>query len=54
MISLCLYCSVSDVWINGKQVLADKKLTTIDESAVKTNVREWFAQIKQFRESVKN
>jgi hypothetical protein len=45
---------VSDVWINGKPVLADKKLTTIDEAAVKTTVREWFAQIKEFRESHKN
>ncbi|RLN52081.1 hypothetical protein BBJ28_00003847 [Nothophytophthora sp. Chile5] len=36
---------VSDVWINGKQVLADHKLTTVDEAQVKKDVRAWVQRI---------
>lgn len=40
--------SVSDVWINGKQVLADRVLTTIDEAQVKADVRKWYGEIREF------
>lgn len=36
---------VSDVWINGKHLLDNHKLTTIDETQVKQTVREWAAKI---------
>ncbi|CAI5721104.1 unnamed protein product [Hyaloperonospora brassicae] len=38
---------VSDVWINGKHLLDDHKLTTIDEAQVKQSVREWAAKISK-------
>ncbi|KAF1780036.1 Metal-dependent hydrolase [Phytophthora cactorum] len=41
---------VSDVWINGKHLLANHKLTTIDEEEVKKSVREWAAKICAHRE----
>uniref|UniRef100_M4BER3 Amidohydrolase-related domain-containing protein n=1 Tax=Hyaloperonospora arabidopsidis (strain Emoy2) TaxID=559515 RepID=M4BER3_HYAAE len=36
---------VSDVWINGKHLLDNHKLTTIDEAQVKKSVFEWAAKI---------
>lgn len=44
---------VSDVWINGKQLLANHKLTTIDEAQVKKTVREWAARICAHRNELK-
>ncbi|POM59492.1 5-methylthioadenosine/S-adenosylhomocysteine deaminase [Phytophthora palmivora] len=44
---------VSDVWINGKHLLANHKLTTIDEAAVKQNVRNWAAKICAHRDQQK-
>ncbi|KAF4146085.1 Amidohydrolase family [Phytophthora infestans] len=41
---------VSDVWIHGKHLLANHKLTTIDEQDVKKSVREWAAKICAHRE----
>jgi hypothetical protein len=38
---------VSDVWINGKHVLADRKMTTIDEAQVKADVRKWNKRIRE-------
>ncbi|RLN46740.1 hypothetical protein BBO99_00008739 [Phytophthora kernoviae] len=36
---------VSDVWINGKHLLANHQLTTIDEAQVKKDVRGWATRI---------
>ncbi|TYZ66971.1 hypothetical protein PybrP1_007252 [[Pythium] brassicae (nom. inval.)] len=44
--------NVSDVWINGKQVLADRVLTTIDEAQVKGDVRKWNEKICVFFSSL--
>ncbi|CEG39393.1 n-ethylammeline chlorohydrolase [Plasmopara halstedii] len=41
---------VSDVWINGKHLLANHKLTTIDEKLLKENVLKWTAKICAHRE----
>jgi 5-methylthioadenosine/S-adenosylhomocysteine deaminase len=32
---------VTDVWVAGKQLLKNRKLTTIDEDGLKTRVSEW-------------
>ncbi|RLN71315.1 hypothetical protein BBJ28_00014916 [Nothophytophthora sp. Chile5] len=40
---------VSDVWINGKHVLDNHELTTVDEAQVKRDVRDWLARISVHR-----
>ncbi|RMX64969.1 hypothetical protein KXD40_005340 [Peronospora effusa] len=45
---------VSDVWINGKHLLDNHNLTTIDEVQVKKSVREWAANISAHREQQKS
>ncbi|CAH0515105.1 unnamed protein product [Peronospora belbahrii] len=45
---------VSDVWINGKHLLDNHKLTTIDEAQVKKSVREWAVKIAAHREQQKS
>ncbi|KAK1930383.1 5-methylthioadenosine/S-adenosylhomocysteine deaminase [Phytophthora citrophthora] len=42
--------NVSDVWINGKHLLANRQLTTIDEAEVKKSVYKWAAKIQAHRE----
>ncbi|TMW61981.1 hypothetical protein Poli38472_009474 [Pythium oligandrum] len=44
--------NVSDVWINGKQVLSERKLTTVTESDIKSQVRQWFGQIRDFHDEL--
>ncbi|KAL4151929.1 hypothetical protein PRNP1_008865 [Phytophthora ramorum] len=45
---------VSDVWINGRQVLRSRSLTTIDDEAqVKSNVREWAERICEHHNALK-
>ncbi|KAG7388168.1 hypothetical protein PHYPSEUDO_012970 [Phytophthora pseudosyringae] len=44
---------VSDVWVNGKHLLANRQLTTIDEAQVKASVRKWAAEIRAHREQQK-
>jgi 5-methylthioadenosine/S-adenosylhomocysteine deaminase len=44
---------VSDVWVNGKHLLNDHQLTTIDEALVKKSVREWAAKICAHRQQQK-
>ncbi|OWZ24181.1 5-methylthioadenosine [Phytophthora megakarya] len=39
---------ISDVWINGNQVLCSHQLTTIDEAEVKRDVREWTDRIRTY------
>ncbi|KUF96431.1 Fork head transcription factor 1 [Phytophthora nicotianae] len=43
---------VSDVWINGKQVLRSHKLTTVDEEEVRREVRKWTARICNYHNEV--
>ncbi|KAG7384561.1 hypothetical protein PHYPSEUDO_002461 [Phytophthora pseudosyringae] len=43
---------VSDVWINGKQVLRSRQLTTVDEAQVKREVLEWTKRICTYREEL--
>lgn len=38
--------SVRDVWVAGKQLLRDRKLTTLDEDDLLARARHWRAQIK--------
>jgi 5-methylthioadenosine/S-adenosylhomocysteine deaminase len=45
---------VSDVWINGKQVLHDRQLTTVDEAQVKRNVRGWSERIRRYHNEQAN
>ncbi|KAI9916779.1 hypothetical protein PsorP6_018170 [Peronosclerospora sorghi] len=45
---------VSDVWINGKHVLENHKLTTIDEAQVKKSVRDWADKIGAFRKKAQD
>ncbi|MBI3546209.1 MAG: TRZ/ATZ family hydrolase [Gammaproteobacteria bacterium] len=37
---------VSDVWVNGKRLLASRRLTTLDESALWAKAQEWRSKIK--------
>jgi 5-methylthioadenosine/S-adenosylhomocysteine deaminase len=37
--------SVTDVWVNGLQLLNNKQLTTINEQALKTEILEWYEKI---------
>ncbi len=37
---------VTDVWVNGKRLLKDRKLTTIDESQLRANVESWRKKIR--------
>lgn len=37
---------ISDVWVQGKHLLKNRKLTTIDEEKVKIKAREWRERIK--------
>jgi 5-methylthioadenosine/S-adenosylhomocysteine deaminase len=37
---------VSNVWINGQQVLADSKLTQMDLTRLMANVRQWQGKIE--------
>ena len=38
---------ISDVWVQGKQVVSDKKLTTIDLDKVLQNAHRWGEKIQQ-------
>jgi len=38
---------VSDVWIRGKQLLANNSLLTLDENAILENSREWLKKIQE-------
>jgi hypothetical protein len=42
-------CSVNNVWIGGRQVLADGQLTTIDEANVLATAAQWQGKIMQFK-----
>lgn len=37
---------VTDVWVAGSQLLCERSLTTIDESAVKAEVKEWASKVR--------
>jgi len=37
---------VTDVWVAGKRLLAGRKLTTLDEDAIRTKAQEWRDKIK--------
>jgi 5-methylthioadenosine/S-adenosylhomocysteine deaminase len=41
--------SVNNVWIGGRQVLADGQLTTIDEANVLATAAQWQGKIMQFK-----
>ncbi|KAJ1467231.1 metal-dependent hydrolase [Baffinella frigidus] len=51
VISHLVYCTgrsqVSDVWVNGKQLVKGRKLQTLDEGAVMVKAREWAAKAKE-------
>jgi 5-methylthioadenosine/S-adenosylhomocysteine deaminase len=38
---------VTDVWVAGKQLLKDRQLTTLDESKIISDARQWADTIKQ-------
>lgn len=38
--------AVTDVWVDGVQLLADRQLTTINEEALLASVREWAGKVK--------
>ncbi|MBG7602022.1 MAG: TRZ/ATZ family hydrolase [Gammaproteobacteria bacterium] len=38
---------VSDVWVNGRQLLANRRLLTLDENAILENCREWLQKIQE-------
>jgi 5-methylthioadenosine/S-adenosylhomocysteine deaminase len=37
---------VSDVWVNGKQLMKNRELLTLDENAIKQKTLQWQAKIK--------
>ena len=37
---------VTDVWVAGKRLLADRKLTTLDENAIRQKAQTWRDKIK--------
>ncbi|GMF17838.1 unnamed protein product [Phytophthora fragariaefolia] len=44
---------VSDVWINGKQVLRSHQLTTVDEAQIKRDVHMWTERICNYHDELK-
>ena len=36
---------VTDVWVAGKRLLADRKLTTLDENTIRQKAQEWRGKI---------
>jgi 5-methylthioadenosine/S-adenosylhomocysteine deaminase len=36
---------VTDVWVSGERVVADRRLTTIDEAALLARARAWQQQL---------
>ena len=57
VLSHLVYCThrsqVTDVWVAGKQLVAGKKLVTMDEAALKVKALEWGAKIKANSEKPK-
>ncbi|GLE10611.1 hypothetical protein PINS_up022817 [Pythium insidiosum] len=49
---VCVF-SVSDVWINGRQVLASRELTTVKEADIKQRVRRWHAAIRDYHNELR-
>jgi 5-methylthioadenosine/S-adenosylhomocysteine deaminase len=45
--------NVSHVWVAGKCLMENRKLTTIDESKVKASMKEWQAKIVAFKSQPK-
>ena len=41
---------VSDVWVAGRHLLKDRQLTTLDESAIIENARDWQQKIAQYNQ----
>lgn len=39
---------VTDVWVAGKQLLQERKLTTLDEEEILQKSREWMGELKRF------
>jgi 5-methylthioadenosine/S-adenosylhomocysteine deaminase len=39
---------VSDVWVGGVRIVADRRLTTIDEPAVLARTRAWQHKLATF------
>ena len=40
--------NVTHVWVNGKMLMDNRKLTTIDETALMQKTRNWQAKLKQY------
>ncbi|MCW8919371.1 MAG: TRZ/ATZ family hydrolase, partial [Gammaproteobacteria bacterium] len=38
---------VSDVWVAGRHLLKERRLTTLDEAAILHNVRQWREKIAE-------
>ncbi len=47
LIYACGRDKVSDVWINGQQVLNGRRLTTLDENAVLARAQDWQGRIRR-------
>jgi 5-methylthioadenosine/S-adenosylhomocysteine deaminase len=41
---------VSDVWVAGRHLLKDRRLTTLDETAIRESARQWQDKIAQFNQ----
>lgn len=41
---------VSDVWVAGRHLLKERRLTTLDESAILENTRQWRDKIAQYNQ----
>lgn len=48
LVYACGRDKVSDVWINGQQVLNDRRLTTLDENAVLARAQDWQERIQRY------
>jgi 5-methylthioadenosine/S-adenosylhomocysteine deaminase len=42
---------VTNVWIEGRRVLKDRQLTTLDESDIRTRIRIWRERLMSDRAS---
>jgi hypothetical protein len=43
---------VSDAWVNGKHVLAERKLVNVREADIKRDVAKWNGEIRTFHEEL--
>lgn len=46
LVYACSRSCITDVWVGGQQLLAARRLTTIDEAALLRDIAEWAAKVR--------